>query len=129
MKEDEHADASKFARKIGTLQSSYTRAIQKERNIRGSLFQQKAKAKLLEDDHQLFVCFHYIHQNPLKAGLVSKLEEWHYSSYPDYAKIRAGTLANQSLARNHITIPDNSKRFITESYAVMVDDLIQKIFD
>src|SRR4051812_25858575 len=32
-----------FSRKIGTLQSSYTRAIQIQENITGSLFQQKAK--------------------------------------------------------------------------------------
>jgi putative transposase len=129
MKDHESVDASKFARKIGTLQSSYTRAIQKERNLRGSLFQQKAKAKQLEDAHQLFVCFHYIHQNPLKAGLVKTMGEWSYSSFPDYARLREGTLINQELARKYIAIHMEKEQFISESSSVIVDDLLAKIFD
>ena len=31
-----------------------------------------------------FYCFHYIHQNPLMAGLVNNLEDWEFSSYPDF---------------------------------------------
>lgn len=57
-----------LTRKIGTLLSSYTRAINKKYNRTGSLFQQKTKAKCLldKDEHYPRVCFHYIHQNPLK---------------------------------------------------------------
>lgn len=129
LKDHENADVSKFARKIGTLQSSYTRAIQKERDLRGSLFQQKAKAKLLEDEYQLFICFHYIHQNPLKAGLIKTLGEWPYNSFLDYAGMREGTLINQEVAYKYITIPKKKEQFISESSSVMVDDLLSKIFD
>ncbi len=45
-----------------------------------------------------FNCFHYIHQNPLVAGLVKNLEDWNFSSFKDYAGKRNGTLCNKSLA-------------------------------
>lgn len=96
-------------RKIGTLQSSYTRAINVQEKRSGSLFQQKTKAieifSLNDDDQNveyLNACFHYIHQNPLRAGLVKKMEDWEYSSFRDYAGERRGTLVNKNLAQNII---------------------------
>ena len=90
-----------LARKIGTLLSSYSRAINIQENRTGSLFQQKAKAIKISsinefDDKSdyLSTCFHYIHQNPLKAGLVKKMEDWEFSSFNDYAGFRDGTLIN-----------------------------------
>lgn len=40
---------------------------------------------------------HYIHQNPLKAGLVKKIEDWPYSSFLDYCGLRNGTLCKKLL--------------------------------
>ena len=41
------------------------------------------------------VCFNYIHQNPVKARLVAKAEDWEFSSYVDLAGIRAGNFVNR----------------------------------
>lgn len=101
-----------IARKIGTLQSSYTQSINNRMNRSGSLFQQKTKAKSL---HQNIVypfnkplyantCFHYIHQNPVSAGLVEKNEDWQYSSFRDYSNMRNGNLCNKSLASKILEI-------------------------
>lgn len=77
-------------RKIGSLQSSYTRAIQKQNNSVGSIFQQKAKAKITNDstNNYSLACFHYIHQNPLKANLVVQLENYKYSSFNEYLYLK-----------------------------------------
>ncbi len=92
---------------IGVLQSSYTRAINREKGKTGSLFQQQAKAICLNDNEALSpsyyntyfgsvgydsmsfnnypqVCFDYIHQNPVKAKLVIKPEKWLFSSCKQY---------------------------------------------
>ena len=66
------------------LQSSYAKLINNKRNRTGSLFQQKTKAKFLEDKTAAMTAFKYIHQNPVKANLVDKLEDWNYSSYNEY---------------------------------------------
>lgn len=77
---------------LRNLESSYAQAINKKLNRTGSLFRQKTKFKLLKDEYSAVFCMHYIHQNPLKAGLVSKMEEWQYSSFVDYCGARDGTL-------------------------------------
>lgn len=72
---------------IGTLLRSYTRAIQKQQDFTGSLFQQKTKARqvISEDinhpNDDLSICMNYIHQNPVKAGFVTKAEHWQFSSF------------------------------------------------
>ena len=59
-KEEPHSNEI-LPRKIGILQSSYTQTINRYFNRKSSLFQQKAKAKLIDQsEDQLFNCFHYI---------------------------------------------------------------------
>ncbi|MGN6355072.1 MAG: hypothetical protein ACTHLB_16900 [Parafilimonas sp.] len=48
--------------------------------------------------------FHYIHQNPLRAKLVTDLRNWEYSSYKDYIGLRKGTLINKELAVRFIDV-------------------------
>ena len=89
-----------LARAIGTVQSSYTQALNKQEGRRGSLFAHKTKAKILNDatnDYALN-CFMYVHQNPKLAELVNKIEDWEFSSFPDYIGKRNGTMINKQLA-------------------------------
>ncbi|MEP6677617.1 MAG: hypothetical protein ABJA78_20825 [Ferruginibacter sp.] len=71
---------------IGKTLSSYTKAINNQNKTTGNLFQQKTKAKCLTNNpilknsfsntDYIATCFQYVHQNPLKAGLVNDLAEW-----------------------------------------------------
>lgn len=120
---------SELSNGIRMLLSSYSLAINKQENKTGSQFRQKTQAKLLniEEVNYPFTCFQYIHQNPLKAGLVERMEDWEYSSFKDYLKIRNGSLCNQDLAKNLIGFDESN--FIKESYAVIDNDKIAKIFN
>ena len=75
---------------VGKLLSSYTRAMNKEFETHGSLFQRKTSVINLYIDEPEYIeifapniyaknCFNYIHQNPDEAGLVIKPEDWLYS--------------------------------------------------
>lgn len=101
--------------------SSYTRAIQKQESMTGSLFQQKTKFKCV--DTYLTTVFHYIHQNPYRAGLVSRLEEYPWSSVQEYCGLVSENLCNQEIACQFIDI--NKERFLADSYSVIPDDLIK----
>ena len=120
---------SELSNGIRMLLSSYSLAINKQENRTGSQFRQKTQAKLLkiEETNYPFTCFQYIHQNPLKTGLVKRMEEWDFSSFKDYAKIRNGSLCNQNLAINLIGIDESN--FLKESYAVIDNEKISKIFN
>lgn len=108
------------------LQSSFAQIINVERNETGSLFKQKAQAKLVdESDELLSTVFNYIHQNPVKAGLANELSDWENSSYRDFAGIRKGTIPNISLALQLTGL--NEKDFIEESYNPVSDEMIKKI--
>jgi putative transposase len=98
----------KLSKVIGKTLSSYTLAINKQNKTTGTLFQKKTKAKCLTDEAQtmniysvrdyLSTCFHYIHNNPIEANLVTNLADWHFSSWPDYCGKRNGTLCDKNLA-------------------------------
>ena len=108
-----------LSRKIGNLLSSYTQAINKQRNTSGSLFRQKTKAKDLRQyityprvkNDYAQTCFFYIQKNPKAANLVNKAEEWKYSSYSDFRNLRNGTLCNKKLAIEILEIEESSFEF------------------
>jgi putative transposase len=50
----------------------------------GYLFQDRFKSEPVEDDSYFLTALRYIHQNPLKAGLVDDIEQYPWSSYRAY---------------------------------------------
>ncbi|WP_460541171.1 transposase [Echinicola sediminis] len=129
---------SGFSNDLMIMLRSYTRAINKQLGRTGSLFAQNTKIKLLEThgmtqshamsstnaDTYPFVCFHYIYQNPIRAGLVNRMEHWEMSSFQDYAGFRNGSLCHKELAYQLLDLPSNPIHFIRESYALLPDDIV-----
>lgn len=118
---------------ISTLLSSYTKAVNNMYDRTGSLFQRRTKSKNLSpelktDDNYPLICFLYIHQNPLRAGLVEKLKDWTFSSYRDYSGLRNGKLCNKKLATNLLDLPKTEDRFIQLSQKSIPDRFLDKIF-
>ena len=119
-----------FSRKIGTVLSSYTQAINKQQNRTGSLFQQKTKAKCLTQSGENYpkICFHYIHQNPLRAKLVTKMEDWEFSSFKDYVALRNGTLPEIKFCKEKIEIAIAPEELLQESYEIISEEVIDKLY-
>ncbi len=120
-------------RSLSVLLSSYTKAINKSHGRCGSLFRSKTKAKKLNPDkaknnNYPLICFLYIHQNPLRADLVSKLEDWEYSSYRDFAGLRDGSLCNQRLAIELLNFPKNKRDFVSFSNQTIPDEFVKNLF-
>ena len=108
------------------LLSFYTLGINKQENRTGSLFQQNTKAKSLDGPDYPRICFHYIHQNPLIAGLVQKIEDWPYSSFNDYLGRTNDGLCNIELAVKYLDLDlDN---FYRDSYDQIDTENIEKLF-
>ncbi|HEV7780632.1 MAG TPA: transposase [Chitinophagaceae bacterium] len=121
-----------LAYRIGVLLSSYCQAINKQNKTTGSLFQQKTKAKILNEENNtsgisyLEQCFCYIHQNPLVAGLVTSLSDWPYSSYLDYAGLRNDSLCRKEIFFNHTGFQQED--IVKICSAKMEEKLIDKLF-
>jgi len=61
---------------------SYTKAMNRRYDRVGSLFQGTFRAKHVSRNNYLVHLSRYIHLNPVVAGLVERLEDWEFSSYP-----------------------------------------------
>ncbi|HID31623.1 MAG TPA: hypothetical protein EYP19_16700, partial [Desulfobacterales bacterium] len=63
---------------------TYTRRFHNRHGQSGHLFQGRYKSILVENDTYLVELSCYIHRNPLRAGLVSRLADYKWSSYLAY---------------------------------------------
>ena len=50
----------------------------------GHLFQDRFKSEPVDSESYFFTVIRYIHQNPVKAGLYNRVEDYAYSSYMEY---------------------------------------------
>ena len=104
---------------IGIMLRSYARAVNNQEGRTGSLFREDTKAKngIIDgvvtidgpNAHEFFMhgneyalrCFKYIHQNPVKSGLVAVPEDWPWSSAQEYSLAEDNnTLSNIGLGKN-----------------------------
>ena len=113
---------------IRNLLSSYTQAINEQNSSTGSLFQQNTKSKpiVAGDNNYDLICLHYIHQNPIAAKLVKRMEDWPYSSLNDDCGLRNGTLCNKELAIQLLGL--NMKPFYEDSYKMIGFNETKNIF-
>jgi REP element-mobilizing transposase RayT len=77
-------DVDSIKKRFGILLSSYTKAVNKRYQRHGNLFQSHTKSRRIDSDSYLTTILTYIHQNPLRSGLVVTLGDWEHSSYRDY---------------------------------------------
>ena len=114
-KEDTDEMMHPLARKLGTVLSSYTQAINRAYQRTGSLFQQQTKAKELDPSEGYGLrCFQYIHYNPMAAGLETTLGVWPYSSLPDYLGTRNGQLPDKELAYARLDLSRDHQQFLKD---------------
>ncbi len=66
--------------------SSYVYWYNWKYNRCGHLFQERFKSEAVENDAYLLTVLRYIHQNPVKAGLVKSAKDYKWSSYHNYIK-------------------------------------------
>lgn len=91
-----------LSKKLGVALGSYTQGLNKQYGRCGSLWAQGTKAIGLSNakdaEEYLESCIHYIHQNPTRAGLKKRMEEWPYSSYNEFRKSSNRQICNVDLA-------------------------------
>ncbi|MGM0636461.1 MAG: transposase [Bacteroidota bacterium] len=70
-----------ISKQFSNFFNAYTKAINKQQNRNGNLFSRPFKRKQVDDETYLKKLVHYIHYNPIEAGLTVKPEDWRYTSY------------------------------------------------
>jgi putative transposase len=66
------------------LNGVYTQKFNRKHNHDGQLFRGRYKAVLVEEDSHLLELLRYIHRNPLEAGMIKNINDYHWSSHQGY---------------------------------------------
>lgn len=105
LKENETGDISLIMKRLLT---KYVRWFNIKYDRSGALIANRYKSKPVEVDEYFLALIRYIHQNPVKAGIVSKAEEYPWSSYLQYINAIEG-VADKEFVLSMILVKDFAK--------------------
>lgn len=80
---DDCKEMGKFMHKINCIYAQYYNNIE---NRVGVLFRNRYVSEPIYKEEYLLNCINYIHNNPVKANIVSKCSDYIYSSFNEYIK-------------------------------------------
>lgn len=63
---------------------SYSQKFRRKYKYTGYVWQGRFKSNIIEDDDYIIECLNYIHNNPVRAGLVNNAREYIWGSYHFY---------------------------------------------
>ncbi|WP_255451080.1 transposase [Sporomusa sp. KB1] len=93
MREKQIGDISVIMKRLLT---KYVMYFNRKYERSGALIASRYKSVPVEIDEYFVLLMCYIHQNPIKAGIVKKPEEYRFSSYNDY--VQGGNLTDTSFS-------------------------------
>ncbi|MCB9259591.1 MAG: transposase [Ignavibacteriales bacterium] len=99
---------------ISDLLNSYVKSINKRYNRSGTLFESKTKNKLINDEQYFIWIIKYILENPVKAGIVNKINDWAYSNAKDLLGERNGNLVNLNEVKSFFQSEEVMKDFLLD---------------
>jgi putative transposase len=94
------------------LFNSYSQAFNLQNKRKGTLFEGRAKSKMIFENDYLFHLTRYIHLNPVRAGLVAKPEEWIFSNYREFIGSRKGLLFDAEFLETQFGTPQEYQAFV-----------------
>ena len=83
------------SRGFSNLFNSYTKAVNKRYNRKGSLFHRPFKRKPIQKDAYFTALICYIHNNPVHHGFVQDTIDWQHSSWHTYLSVKPTKLARE----------------------------------
>lgn len=107
--------AQHFLHRLHTAYAKYYDASHAEHS--GRVFQGTYRAKHVADDDYFATVAAYIHDNPVRAGLAARPEEWSYSSYHAFSTLRVAPTLRVEKTGEPILTPPPSDRSHAQLYA------------
>ena len=108
------------------INGAYTNYFNVKRKRSGHLFQSRYKAILVDADEYTKELSRYIHLNPIRAAMVSKPEEYCWSSFPDYiGERKAPDWLTTKLILGYFGKEKSSRK----NYRTFVEDLLAQKYE
>lgn len=116
---------------VSKLSNSYTKYYNTKYNRVGPLFQGEFKAVLIENDEQLLHVSRYIHLNPYVSHLVKTLDQYEWSSYPEYLGQSAKKICSKEDVLWQFKNPQSYQQFILDytGYALELEFIKHQLMD
>lgn len=103
-----------LSRFINVLFNAYVQGLNRQQNRTGTLFEGRFRQVCVDRSEYLAHLCRYIHLNPLKGGLVSRLEDWPYSNYLEWIGQREGSLKDGEFIHNNFSSPESYRLFVID---------------
>ncbi len=99
------------------LPDSYTKFFNTKNSRVGPIFQGMFKAVRVESNEQLLHVSRYIHLNPLVSGLVEAMDDYKWSSYPEYMGYTDMNICEKDIILEQFKLKDGYQNFILDQEA------------
>jgi REP element-mobilizing transposase RayT len=110
IKADKINKISLFMKEVNTEYARYYNNIMERV---GYVFRGRFKSEVINDEKYLVNCMAYIHNNPVKAHIIKKAEDYKYSSYTNYLTKR-GIVDFKEAGKHYGISPSNIKAIMKE---------------
>jgi REP element-mobilizing transposase RayT len=112
---------------IQAIFNGYVQAFNVQEKRSGTLFEGRAKIKLIHQNDYFLQVPRYIHLNPVKAGLVAKPEDWPFSNYREFIGLRSGTLFSPDFVTENFDSPQAYQSFTEEQIPQKAKTYLQSL--
>lgn len=102
---------------------AYAKSINRQQEIKGSIFQKTVRRILVDNDLYLARLVHYIHYNPVHHGLVSQFEDFRWSSYRSIVEHDDRYLESAAILR----LFGSQQQFVTMHHRDCDNDIISHL--
>jgi putative transposase len=113
---------------IQRLFNSYSQAFNMQEKRSGTLFEGRAKSKLIFENEYLYQITRYIHLNPVQAGLVQKPEDWAFSNYREFIGIRKSLSFDAEFLETQFGTPEEYRKFVEEGISLEIESRVKKYY-
>ncbi len=107
--------------------SAYARHLNHKLKRKGPIFEDKLQHIKIIDEKYLIQLAMYIHNNPVKAGIVSNPANWNYSNYNNFISKSPDKITSSEAMKVFEAYFDDYQ-YNMESYSAEIDDRIKHIF-
>ena len=103
---------SKF---VNVLFNAYVQAVNRQQGRKGTLFEGRFRHVWVDREEYLAHLCRYIHLNPVRAKLVTRVQDWPYSNYLEWIGLQTENLKDEVFIRERFPTPKAYQQFVVDN--------------
>lgn len=104
------SDAKGISLMMQSLGRRYVRYFNEQYRRSGTLWEGRFKSCLVQEEHYILAVYRYIEMNPVRAGMVTRPSDYHWSSYASNALGRVSALCHPHASYLALAVNETERR-------------------